>query len=64
LRKHLKALVNRGGVAAHFQEDVDARAAGSFADVGYDVAVGGIEGFICAHLLGHFAAMGIYFGRK
>ena len=41
LAQHLEALVNRGGMAAHFQQDVDARAFGRLRDARDNVALRG-----------------------
>src|SRR5271154_6336099 len=56
--------MNRGGMAAHFQQDVGARAFGGFTDARDDISLRGIERLVRAHFKGQLAAMWINFGSE
>ena len=62
--KHFEALVNSGGIAAHFEHHVHAIAAGGFQDALDDVSRGGVERFVRTHFDCQLAAVRVYFGGE
>src|SRR5579862_394796 len=60
----LKALLDGGGVAAHFEEDIHTGAAGLADDFFRGVFRSGIDDYIGAHFFGHAAAVFVGFGGE
>src|SRR5690348_6474127 len=64
LAEHLKTLADTGGIAAHFEEDVDAVAVGGGENWRDGIGGAGIENLVGAHLLSEGAAMRVHFGGE
>src|ERR1700728_1656482 len=62
--QHLKALMNCGGMAAHFEQDIDACSVRGFENARDHVALAGVERFVGAHFLGELSTMCIHLGGK